>query len=118
MENLWDYVKYTTTMDYYEILELGITESYLVNGNLKNIGTYVDGKATGEWKVYHDNNSIYQIKHWDNGKLLNIISCYDNEGNPLDKGSLINGNGTVNYYDESGHLTSTKTYIDGVIEKE
>jgi len=48
---------------------------------------------------------------------MDIISCYDNKGNILDKGTLVHGNGTVNYYDENGTLTETKTYIDGIVKE-
>lgn len=48
---------------------------------------------------------------------MGIISCYDGNGNPLDKGTLVHGNGTVNYYDEKGTLTETKTFVDGLEQK-
>ncbi|WP_196890040.1 hypothetical protein [Aureivirga sp. CE67] len=46
---------------------------------------------------------------------MNVISCFDNQGNHLEKGTLINGNGTVNYYDGDGNLTKTRTFKDGVL---
>ncbi len=44
---------------------------------------------------------------------MDIISYYDNKGDKLDKGTLVNGNGTVKRYDENGILTKTYTYING-----
>jgi hypothetical protein len=48
---------------------------------------------------------------------MDIVNCFDNKGNALNKGSLINGNGNVNFYNELGELTETKNYINGEEQK-
>ena len=86
----------------------------------KNSGSvkfYKNGKLTGEWKLYHKNKSLYQVRLWENGKLMEIISCFDNIGQALDMGTLINGNGTLNEYDDTGKLTKVKTYKNGEEQK-
>ena len=90
---------------------------YYNNGQLNSIGRYENDKATGEWKIYHKNSTLYQIRLWSKGKLMDIISCYDNKGNALDKGTLVNGNGTVDYYDDTGKLTDIKTFKNGEKQK-
>ena len=77
------------------------------------VGSYKYGKATGEWKIYHENGKIYQVRLWEKGKFMDLISCFDNKGNLLDKGTLINGNGTVKFYNGNGKLIRTETYNNG-----
>ena len=48
---------------------------------------------------------------------MNIVSCFDNKGNKLDKGTLLNGNGTVKYYHENGILTEIKKYKEGLVQE-
>jgi hypothetical protein len=44
---------------------------------------------------------------------MNILSCFDSKGNVLDKGTLINGNGTIKMYDIEGELTGEYMIKDG-----
>ncbi len=80
------------------------------NGNQEGIGALIDGKRTGTWKWYHTNGETYTEREWNNGKLIKIISCYDGEGNELDKGTFTNGNGTMKLYDIDGNLLETLRY--------
>ena len=43
---------------------------------------------------------------------MDILTFKDSQGNILDKGTLINGNGTVNVFDKNGKLI-TVTFKDG-----
>ncbi|PHR70183.1 MAG: hypothetical protein COA67_08625 [Lutibacter sp.] len=97
----WDY-KYTGKWKYYHI-----------NGQLEWEGEYSNGKPDGEWIGYHNNGKIYITNQWEKGKLLNVIACFDGSGNQLEKGTLINGNGTVNDYDINGNLIKTESYLNG-----
>ena len=93
----------------------GDWKTYYKNGVLMNKGNYSNGKKTGEWQYYHENDKIHQIKLWKGNKLMEIISCFDGQGNPLDKGTIKNGNGTVKEYDVDGKLTKVKEYLDGLL---
>lgn len=86
---------------------------YHEDGELMQIGSFKNGRKTNEWNIYHNNTSLYQTRLFKDGKLMDIISCFDNKGNPLNKGTLINGKGTVNEYDENGKLTKTIKYYNG-----
>ncbi len=44
---------------------------------------------------------------------MEILSCFDGKGNSLDKGTLKNGNGTINEYDIDGTLIKQVNYVDG-----
>jgi len=89
---------------------------YHENGNLSGVGKYKNGDHTGEWKFYYDNGQLKNIYLRDNGKLMEFISCFNRNGKPLDKGTLLNGNGTVRFYDNSGKFLETKTFLNGKIK--
>jgi antitoxin component YwqK of YwqJK toxin-antitoxin module len=119
----------------------GTQKYYHRNGQLMFSGDKTDGKQTGKWKYYYDNGQLefvieyyngknhgtqksyfesgkpMKVTIWEKGKLMNIISSFDNEGNPKDRGTLINGNGTVHTYGANGSLINTNTYKNGKKQK-
>ncbi len=44
---------------------------------------------------------------------LTIINCFDGNGKQLDKGTLKDGNGTLNSYDIDGNLLEVQNFKDG-----
>lgn len=98
--------------------QTGEWKFYHPNGNKEGIGTLIDGKRIGVWKWYHTNGSIYTEREWDNENLLRIISCFDGQGNKLNKGTFKNGTGTLILYDIDGNLLNTINYKNGKYQKE
>ena len=92
----------------------GIAKEYHKNGELKASGEYKNGVKTGKWKSYHENGEIYQICLMTNGKFMEIYSCFDGNNNPLDKGTLVEGYGTVKEYNIKGELIKEVNYICGL----
>lgn len=88
---------------------------YFSSGQVSNEGMFKDGNADGEWKSYYDNGQSKKVKLWKKGKLMDIISCFSPGGKPLDKGTIVNGNGTVKNYNSNGDLTTTKKYKNGTL---
>lgn len=72
-------------------------------------------KYSGTAKLYHSNGQLWTEKIYKNGLLWSVLSNYDKKGNQVDKGTLIDGNGTLNIYDEEGKLYLIDTYKDGVL---
>ena len=46
------------------------------------------------------------------GRLMNVLLLQDDKGNPLEHGSLKDGNGTLYIYDEIGNKTKERRYKD------
>jgi hypothetical protein len=44
---------------------------------------------------------------------MNILNCFDGNGKKLDKGTLKDGNGTLNVYDINGNLLEVQNFKDG-----
>lgn len=87
------------------------------NGVQQGIGTLDEAKKIGIWKWYFDNGQLQTQRSWNNGKLIEIVSCNDGQGNELDRGTLINGTGTMKLYDSNGKLLETLVYKNGEIVK-
>jgi len=49
----------------------------------------------------------------EKGLLINVITCQENKGNKLNKGTLINGKGTINKYSSTGALIRSDNCITG-----
>jgi antitoxin component YwqK of YwqJK toxin-antitoxin module len=98
--------------------EFSSIREYYKNGQLKHEINYDEnGEISGEWKIYYDNGQLMVIAKYHNDKFIDIISYFDNKGNKLYKGTIKNGNGTVNHYDETGRLIKIITYINGEIKE-
>lgn len=117
---------------------------YYENGNIKEENLFQNGLHHGETIIYHENKKQHVIAnyfegkrdglakwYYDNGQLETVIEYkydanqkeglrwnahkrYDINGKKLKKGTLKNGNGTLNSYDENGNLTSVTTYKNGI----
>ena len=95
----------------------GAWKYYYENGYLNAIGSYIEGKLTGEWEFYYVNGQLRSIKAYQEDNLMEIFSLLDKTGNKLDKGTLANGNGTVNSYDDKGTLVKTLEYLNGQVKE-
>jgi len=120
-EGEWKYYyineKIEKTGSYVKDKKTGLWKDYYMNGQLKMKGLYVEGNAHGEWKIYHDNGQLYQVRLWEKGKFMDVVSCFDGKGKALNKGTLVNGNGTVISYYKSGTFKDIDNYINGKRQK-
>lgn len=83
------------------------------NGNKEGVGELIKGKRNGIWTWYHPNETLFTEREWDHGKLINIYSCFDDQGSKLNPGTLKNGTGTMIMYNPKGMVLDTYTYING-----
>lgn len=86
---------------------------YYANGIIQSISNYSDGKLDGDYKYFHDNGQLWTERVFLNGKLMEVKSNFNREGEPLFPGTIKNGNGTVVLYDEQGNLIKTILYENG-----
>ena len=68
--------------------------------------------------IKYPNNNKWSSRKYENGRLLEVFYNYTSDGKEQDKGSLKNGNGTLNYYDLMGKLISIETYKEGKLVEE
>lgn len=96
----------------------GLYQTYYPNGKVQESFIYKTRQADGVYKYYYSNGQLWVEKEYKNGLLMNVIGSFDPKGNQRDKGTLKDGNGTVNYYTEEGKIYSVETFEDGKKIKE
>lgn len=97
----------------------GLWQDFYPEGNLLAIGNYVNGVKVGEWKYYHQNDTLEQIGsydkngystgkwfwYFDNGKIRRIENFFEG----VYEGEMIE-------YDSKGFVIHQGKYVDGVQE--
>lgn len=96
----------------------GAYKLFYANGRLMESINYKTGIEDGIYQYYYDNGQLWIEKEYNMGQLQNVTAIFAKNGKKRDKGTLSNGNGTVNYYTEEGKIYNTVTYKDGVVVNE
>lgn len=68
----------------------------------------------GAWKYYHRNGTLFGEAIYREGKLWEVLSRFDIEGNPLEPGTLSEGEGTFRGYHDNGALQMEGLYRNGL----
>jgi len=99
-------------------MQNGIWKFYYENGNFMGVGEIINDKQNGLWKWYHKNGKLYTERIHENGNLLEIKSCFDKNGNLLDCGRIIAGNGYLIYHDIVNETDTIQKidYENGIIK--
>jgi len=87
---------------------------YNEKGKCIEKGNYSDDKKDGKWTYYYDNEQLKKEEFWFKDKLLEITSHFDNKGEPIKRGTLKEGYGTVLDHNVDGTVT-TLDYVNGEI---
>jgi antitoxin component YwqK of YwqJK toxin-antitoxin module len=101
----------------------GLYMTYDKDGKLTYAAEHSDGKRAGVATWYYENGEIREsakYKYNPNdilGYRWEIISSFNKDGTPREKGTLKNGNGTWNIYDDSGKLTEVLEFKNGILVK-
>ncbi len=66
-------------------------------------------------KIPRSDGTLWCEREIYKGKLWNIISNYDENGNLVNKGTIQNGNGTIIHYHPNGTLHSEREYKNGLL---
>ena len=86
---------------------------YYENGNIESITNYKNDMIDGYDKYYYDNGQLWTERIYKNDKLMNVNSIYNKRGENLNIGTIKDGNGILNVYDEDGKLSKINEYISG-----
>lgn len=87
--------------------------AYYPDGKLQEEFSFDHGKEHGTYRYYHPNGALWVERMYAHGRLWNISGTYDPQGNRREVGTLKDGNGTVNFYENDGTIYSVVTYKDG-----
>ncbi|WP_413998885.1 toxin-antitoxin system YwqK family antitoxin [Flavobacterium sp. W1B] len=97
----------------------GIWKFYYETGSFMGVGQITNDKQNGLWNWYYKNGRLYTERIHEDGKLIEIKSCFDKNGNLLDCGKLINGNGYLLYHDIDNESDTIQKfeYENGIFKK-
>lgn len=77
----------------------GLIKTYYDNGNLKEIQPTLNGKPHGVYEIRFKNGQLHRRLDYRQGRVVSAPATFDMEGNPINGGSLHDGNGNlVAYY--------------------
>lgn len=123
-------------------VETGISKVYHENGKLRQIGKIDNGKQVGSWKFYHQNGKFYgkgnlvngkmdgkwiwyfnngqlhTIRHYADGRLLNVDFSKNRKGETIESGSFKNENGQLIIYETQSEKDTVEyilNYKNGLI---
>lgn len=75
----------------------------------------VNSERTGIAIWYYKNGQIEKSARYENSLRMEVLSSFDKTGKKRNPGTLKDGNGTWIDYDDSGQITKTDTYKNGVL---
>lgn len=84
-----------------------------IDGVVSSIVNFKKDVMDGLAKNFYKDATLKSEVVYKNGLLWNINALYDENGNPLDKGSFKNGNGLVNVYYDNGKIHHSGMYKNG-----
>ena len=88
------------------------------NGNIFNESEMKNGIKDGHTKYYHSNGKFWAEWVYREGKPWTVISNFNSKGEPQEKGTLLEGNGTFYSYHDNDLLQFIRHYQDGKLMRE
>lgn len=77
----------------------GIWKYYFDSGQFMGKGLLINDNQEGVWKWYYKNGQLYTERVYKDGRLIEIINCFDKNGNQINCGKITNGNGMLLAHD-------------------
>lgn len=91
---------------------------YYPGGQLMSLSEYEKNKRHGAYYMFYSDGQLRQYILFEYDKMLEIMAYYDAQGNPLDPGTLCDGDGYANVYSLNGMLIERKHFIRGRLVRE
>jgi hypothetical protein len=92
----------------------GEVRFYKENGSLESTGNLSCGQIDGEYAEFHENGQVFFVYLFEEGKLMEDIGTYSEDGKLLAKGNVKNGNGELVTFYKSGEYFRKGMIKDGV----
>ena len=91
----------------------GIYKTYYSNGKKQCDCNYNKGKQDSLSVMYFENGQIWTERLYRNGQLWTVLSNFDKNGHSHETGTLKDGNGSLNIYNENGTLEEIQYFKNG-----
>jgi len=105
--------KKLTTSFYSNNLKVKLETVYHPNGVISGMGSYKNGKKSGDWKFYNDKNDLISSGKYELGKLHGIWKTWYPTRKVKTMGKYFYGakKGLFDFYTENGAMTKQVTYV-------
>lgn len=87
--------------------------SWWPNGQLAKNGFFKEGQMDSVHYTYYSEGQLRSRLLYKEGKLMEVLELNDEQGNPLEKGTINKGEGTVFVYSLSGEKIAIYEYRNG-----
>ena len=89
------------------------------NGKIEKKGTYINGKLNGKYEWFYESGQKKQEGHFTEGKEDSTRKDWYESGKQKMVGNFTHSekNGTWTWWDENGNVTTSKKYVNGLVEK-
>jgi len=94
------------------------TYVYYPSGQLMSVTNFKKDKRHGPHFLYYPNGQMRQVIWFEAGRMMEVAAYYNEQGVPLDQGSLCDGDGYANVFSLNGELIKVKVYKKGKMVKE
>ena len=74
------------------------------------IAHYKNGQYEGLMTFYHQNGKLWSERIYRNGMPYTVLFNHGSDGDPVEKGTLNEGNGTLHIYNPNGSLLRIEEY--------
>lgn len=104
-----------SSINYKDDVQDGEFIYYHNNGKISRKGKKIDRRIVGTEETFFNNGQLHRVIEYKNGKVFNVKSFFDRNGNIIPFGTVLNGNGTLMNYDLiTGKKVDFFTYINGI----
>ncbi|MGC4102021.1 toxin-antitoxin system YwqK family antitoxin [Ferruginibacter sp.] len=98
--------------------EVFIRKDFYENGSIRIISHVVNGKYEGMMTFFHQNGLLWSQRLYKNNNSYTVFSNFNKYDEPVEKGTLFEGNGTLYIYKPNGILDYIEEYKDGLLIKQ
>jgi len=95
----------------------GKYRTYYANGNQQCDCHFSNGKEDSLQTIHFENGQIWTQRIYKNGTIWEVLSNFNQQGTPMEKGTLKDGTGTLYLYDENAILLKIEYYENGRLKK-
>jgi hypothetical protein len=94
--------------------EVFVEKYFYESGGIYLIAHIINDKMEGLTSFFHKNGFLWSERIYKNNIPYTVLSNYNSFDEPLEKGTLFEGNGTLYIYKADGNLEEIETYKDGL----
>jgi len=98
-------------------VKTGFDSTFYETGDLESVFHFDQGIEDSTAIFYHRNGRVWAERYYEQGRLQTVLYIKDKSGKELEVGSINQGRGWLNIYNDDGILISRAKYKQGLLKK-